>query len=181
MRPHSYSSEGIVLNRHNFGEADRILSVYTKTGGRISIMAKGVRRPASRKRGHIELFNLVKFQAISGNGMDLMTEAEVIDDFKEIRLSLKKVSLAYYIMEVINKITHEGESNIELFNLIFTNLEKLKTTKKLKELRLDFITKLLILMGYWPENKILDNPDEELEKVIERQIYSQRVGKRMIQ
>lgn len=181
MRPHSYSSEGIVLNRHSFGEADRILSVYTKTNGRVSLMAKGVRRPASRKRGHIELFNLVKFQAISGNGMDLMTEAEVVDDFKEIRSSLKKVSLAYYFMEVINKITHEGESNIELFNLIVNNLETLKTTKRLKDLRLDFITKLLILMGYWPENKLLSNPDEELERVIERQIYSERVGKRMIQ
>jgi len=179
MRPHSYSSEGIVLNRHNFGEADRILSVYTRTGGRISLMAKGVRRPASRKRGHIELFNLVRFQAIGGNGMDLMTEAEVVEDFKEIRSSLKKISLAYYFMEVVNKITHEGESNIELFNLIFSNLEKLKTTKRLKDLRLNFVVNLLILMGYWPENKTLPNPDEELEKVIERQIYSERVGKRL--
>ena len=181
MRPHSYSSEGIVLSRRNYGEADRILSLYSKDHGRISLMAKGVRRPASRKRGHIEVFNLVKFQAVSGNGMDLMTEAEVVDDFKELRSSLKKVSLTYYFMEVVGKITHEGEPNTELFNLILTNLEKLKTAKRLKELRLDFITKLLILMGYWPHGQNLDNPDEELEKVIERQIYSERVGKRMIQ
>lgn len=181
MKPHSYSSEGIVLSRRNFGEADRILSVYSKEHGRISLMAKGVRRPKSRKRGHIEVFNLVKFQAISGAGMDLMTEAEVVEDFAMIRKSLNKISLAYYFMEVIGKITHEHESNVDLFNLIFDSLDKLKITKKLKELRLDFISKLLVLMGYWPHDKDLVNPDEELEKVIERQIYSERVGKRMIQ
>ena len=181
MKPHSYSGEGIVLNRRNYGEADRILSVYTKYHGRISLMAKGTRRPKSRKRGHIEVFNLVKFQAVSGHGIDLMTEAEVIEDFASIRKSLKKISLTYYFMEVISRITHEGESNIELFNLIFNTLTKLETTKKLRELRLDFVGKLLVLMGYWPHDKDLDNPDEELEKVIERQIYSERVGKRMIQ
>ncbi len=181
MKPHSYSGEGIVLGRRNFGEADRILSVYTKNYGRISLMAKGTRRPSSRKRGHIEIFNLVKFQAVAGNGIDLMTEAEVVEDFAMFRKSLKKVSLAYYLMEVIGKITHEQESNVDLFNLILDNLSKLKVTKKLKELRLDFISKLLVLMGYWPQQQKLLNPDEELEKVIERQISSVRVGKRMIQ
>ncbi|HET7099484.1 MAG TPA: DNA repair protein RecO [Patescibacteria group bacterium] len=181
MKPHSYSSDGIVLSRRNFGEADRILTLYTKYYGRVSAIAKGARRPKSRKRGHIEVFNLVKFQAVTGHGIDLMTEAEVVDDFKEIRQSLKKISLAYYFMEVINKITHEGESNTNLFNLILNSLTSLKTAKKLKVLRLDFISKLLILMGYWPHGVLLPNPDEELEKVVERQIYSKRVGKRMIQ
>ncbi len=179
MKPHSYPGEGIVLGRRNFGEADRILSLYTKTHGRISLIAKGVRRPKSRKRGHIEVFNLVKFQAISGQGIDLMVEAEVIEDFSQIRKSLRKVSLAYYFMEVVGKITHEQESNIDLFNLISDNLLKLKTTKKLKELRFDFMLKLLTLLGYWPHGQLLPNPDEELEKVIERQIYSERVGKRL--
>ena len=95
MKPHSYTSEGIVLARRNYGEADRILSVYSKDHGRIALMAKGIRRPKSRKRGHVEVFSHVKFQSISGRGIDLMTEAEIVDDFKEIRKSLKKVSLAY--------------------------------------------------------------------------------------
>lgn len=180
MKPHSYSSEGIVLARRNYGEADRILSVYSKTHGRISLMAKGVRRPSSRKRGHIEVFNLIKFQAVPGRGLDLMTEAEVIDDFKEIRQTLKKISLAYYLAEVVGKITHEGESSIEIYQLILKTLEKLKTTKALKDLRIDFISRLLVLMGYWPADQYLTNPDEKLEEVIERQISSVRVGKIML-
>lgn len=180
MKPRSYTSEGIILGRKNYGEADRILSVYSKDHGRLSLMAKGIRRPKSRKRGHLEIFSLLNFQATTGHGIDLMTEADISDDFSEIRKSLPKVSLAYYFMEVIGKITHENEKNQELFDLILDSLNKLKGETKLKTLRFDFIQKLLTLMGYWPEGKVLTSPDEVLEEVIERQISSVRVGKRML-
>ncbi len=180
MKLHSYSSEGIVLARRNYGEADRILSVYTKNHGRISLIAKGIRRPKSRKRGHLEIFSYIRFQAATGRGLDLMTEAEVIDDFKEIRKNLKKVSLAYYFCEVVGKITHEGEVNERLFDLILENLEKLKSETELKKLRLDFILRLLILLGYWPAEKQLLDIDNKLEEVIERQINSVRVGRMML-
>jgi DNA repair protein RecO (recombination protein O) len=180
MGSHSYNSEGIVIGRRNFGEADRILSIYTKDHGRISLIAKGIRRPKSRKRGHVEVFSLVKFQANSGHGIDLMTEADISDDFKEIRASLPRITLAYYFMEVVGKITHEGEKNEELFNLIRSSLNKLKSEKKLKDMRMAFILKLLTILGYWPEGKVMTDPDEALEEVVERQIYSKRVGKRMV-
>lgn len=179
MKPRNYTSEGIVLARKNYGEADRILSVYSKNYGRISLMAKGTRRPKSRKRGHIEVFNYIKFQAALGRGMDIMTEAEIIDDFAEVRKSLKKISLAYYLSEVVGRISHEGEPNNELFNLILATFTKLKTTKALKRLRTDFVRNILVLQGFWPENLALPNPDEVLEEVIERQVFSVRVGKQL--
>jgi DNA repair protein RecO (recombination protein O) len=181
MKPHAYTSEGIVLARRNFGEADRILVLYTRNFGKISLLAKGVRRPKSKKRGHVEIFNKIKFQAVSGKGLDLMTEAEVAEDFSEIRGSLRRISLAYYLMEVIGRITHEGEENTKVYNLLLDSLLKLKSTKMLKKLRLGFITDLLITLGYWPSDKPLYSPDEKLEEVIERQIYSERVGKRMVE
>lgn len=180
MKPRSYTSEGIVLGRRDFGEADRILILYTKNFGRVSLIAKGVRRPKSRKRGHVEVFNQVSFQAVSGRGIDLMTEAEVIDDFKEVRKSLKKISLAYYFSEVIGRITHEQEPNVELYILILEYLNSLKTAVELKKLREDFVLELLTLTGYWPKGKQMDDPDEKLEEVIERQINSVRVGKMML-
>ena len=84
-------------------------------------------------------------------------------------------------MEVVGKITHESEKNEELFDLILGSLNKLKSETKLKEMRLDFVLKLLIIMGYWPHGQKLANPDEALEEVIERQIYSERVGRRMLE
>lgn len=180
MNPRTYTSEGIVLARKNYGEADRIISVFSKDKGRIELIAKGARRPKSRKRGHIEVFNRVKFQAVTGRGLDIMTEAEVIDDFKQVRGSLKKISLAYYFMEVVGRITHGGEGNTGVYDLLLESLEKLKTTNLLKKLRLDFLNKLLVTLGYWPQGELLSDPDQKLEEVIERQIYSKRVGKRML-
>lgn len=180
MKPRSYTSEGIILGRRNFGEADRILSIYSKDKGKISIMAKGVRMPKSRKRGHLEVFSQVKFQATSSRGMDIMVEVEVSNDFEGIRGNLAKISLAYYFCEVVSKITHEGEHSFELYSLIVRNLNELKDGKGLKLLRFNFVQELLTVMGYWPNNLKLPNPDEVLEEVIERQIYSSRVGKRMV-
>lgn len=181
MKPHSYSDEGVVLARRNFGEADRILVIYSKNHGKTSLIAKGVRRPKSRKRGHIEIFNLVRFQEVAGRGIDLMTEAEVINNFKEIRKDLKKVSLAYYFCEVIGKITHDGEANFEVYDLLTASLEKLKDERELKRLRLDFVLRLLTLLGFWPKGKVLLDVDKKLEEVIERQINSVRVGKMMLE
>ncbi len=181
MKLNNYSSEGIVLARRNYGEADRIISLYSKDRGRITLLAKGIRRPKSRKRGHLEIFSLVKYAAAGGHGIDTMTEAEVKDDFSKVRHDLAKVSLAYYFMEVVGKITHEQEKNEQLFNLLLIFLNKLKSEKKLKSIRRDFIFRLLTLLGYWPESRAMENPDKELEYVVERQIASVRVGKRMLE
>lgn len=181
MIPHSFTSEGFILVRRNYGEADRILDIYSKENGKISLIAKGVRRPGSRKRGHLEIFSKIKFQAANGKGIAIMTEAETIDGYGSIRKSIKKISLAYYFVEVLSKATHEGEENSELFDFVCNVMEKLKTAKKLRDLRLEFVTGILKILGYWPKNKTIDSPDERLDEVLERQIYSKRVGKLMLE
>ena len=175
-----YSAEGIILARKNYSEADRILSVYTKPQGRISLIAKGVRRTGSRKRGHLEIFSYIKFSASRGKGIDLITEVETIDSFKDIRKDLKKVALAYYFMEVVGKATHEHEKNEELFELVLEYLNRLKISRSLKSLRLNFVLELLTVTGFWPRGKPLPDPDNFLEQITERQINSFRVGKKIL-
>ena len=127
------------MARRNYSEADRILVVYSKYYGKLSLLAKGVRKPKSRKRGALEVFTHIKFAAARGKNLDIITEVEIIDAFDTVRNDLKKVSLAYYFMEVIDKITREQEKNETLFKLILTYLKKLQFTKSLKKLRADFI------------------------------------------
>lgn len=180
MIPHSYTSEGFVLSRRDFGEADRLIDIYSKEKGKISLIAKGVRRPKSRKRGHLEIFAKIRFQTTIGAGMGIMTEAETVDDYTEIRSSMKKISLAYYFMEVAGKITHEGGESAGVFYLLSDFMNDLKTATRLKELRVNFVTKLLKQLGFWPKDKDLPFPDEKLEEILERQIHSIRVGKIML-
>lgn len=177
----SYSDEGVILARRNYSEADRILSVYTKNHGRISLIAKGIRRPQSKKRGHLEVFSYMKFQASKGRSLDLMIEAEIIDNFTQIRKNLKKISLAYYFMEVIGRTTHEAEPHGEIFDLIIRYLRTLKSETKLKKLRTNFVTETLSVLGFWPKGKSLPNPDSKLEEVVERQLSSVRVGKKLVE
>lgn len=177
MKPRSYTSEGVVLAKKNYGEADKILVIFSKKFGKVSLIAKSIRRPKSRKRGHLEVFNKITFQGIKGQGLDLLTEAEVIDDYKHLRQDLKRVSVAYYFCEVVGKITHEGEAHEDVYLLLASSLQRLQTEKQLKSFRLDFIFKLLTILGYWPKDKTLIDHDNVLEEVIERSINSMRVGK----
>lgn len=183
MRPKHYSSEGIVLARRNYGETDRILVVYSKAFGKISLMAKGVRKLKSRKRGSIEVFSYIKFAAARGKNLDLITEVEVIDSFLKVRKNLKKVAVAYYFMEVIGRVTRDDEKNEKLFFLLAEFLGNLRgptSLNSLKKLRKDFVYYTLVFLGFWPMRKPMDNPDYVLEDVVEREMSSARVGKKLL-
>ncbi len=176
----TYSSEGFILARKKYGEADRILILFTKDHGKISYMAKGVRKVTSRKRGGIEIFNHIKFSAVKGESLDILTEVHVIDSYDAVRKDLKKVSLAYYFCEVLGRVTRDGEKHVELFEIMEDALEGLKNGEGFKELRLSFVKNVLVSVGFWPHDKVMDNPDAVLEGVIERDVASVRVGKRML-
>ncbi len=180
MKQRSYSTEGIVLSRKNFGEADRILVVLSKDFGKISLIAKGIRRIKSKKRGHLEIFSKVKFSAIRGHGMDIMLEASTLNDFAGVRINLNKISLAYYFCEVVNKITHEDGHPSTVYSLLSTALVELEVTTELKKLRLKYIYDLLTNMGYWPEGEKIIDADIVLDDVLERKINSIRIGKQIL-
>ncbi|MFZ5932912.1 MAG: DNA repair protein RecO [Patescibacteria group bacterium] len=180
MTPRSYSDEGIVLARKNHGEADRILSVFSRNHGRLSLLAKGVRKTTSKKRGHIEVFSRMKFAAVHTRGLDIITEAEIIDNFQLVRKNLKKVALAYYFMEVAGRTTREGEPHYELYTNVLKNLDKLTTAKELKKLRKQFVYEVLTSLGFWPKGRVLLDPDAKLMEVMERNLATVRVGKRFL-
>lgn len=176
----SYTTEGIVLARTNFSEADRFLVIYTKHFGKIRLLAKGIRKPKSRKRGSLEVFSRVKFSVHKGKGFDIMTEAETIDLFAGIRKNLNRTALAYYYSEVIDKITKEDEKIEQLYGFLVEKFERLSKAGGLKRERENFINGVLVILGYWPRNQKMENHDHLLESIIERQISSKKIGKRIL-
>ncbi len=180
MVPRRYSSEAIVLARRNFGEADRILVVYSKHYGKLHLIAKGVRKPKSRKRGSLEVFSHIKFAAARGKNLDIVTEVEIINSFQDVRKNLKKVAVAYFIVETVGRLTREGEKNLKLYSDILENIGMLKTSHRLRKLREQFVYDTLVLSGFWPKGKKMNNPDSTLESVVEREMNSKRVGKKLL-
>lgn len=180
MRPRTYSSEAVVLSRKNYGEADRILTVFSRHFGKLRLLAKGVRKPRSRKRGHIEVFSRIRFSVSKGNWLDIITEAELIDSYDIIRKDLKKVAVAYYICEVMNYATREEEKNQDIFEKLVFYLSLIGRENKLGIIRKQFVYDILVDLGFWPKGKILQNPDLMIEEIIERKLGSARVGKKVL-
>ena len=171
-----------MISRKNYSEADRILTVYSKHYGKLNLIAKGVRRLGSRKRGHIEVFSQIKFSAVRGFDIDILTEAELINPLKEIRHDLKKVAVAYFFMESVKRLIQNEEKNEELYFFLIKYLRDLSNNAKfLKELRERFVSELLVLLGYWPDGRTIDKPDNFLKEITEREMWSIRVGKRILQ
>ena len=169
------------MARRNFGEADRILVLYTRDFGRVSVIAKGVRKLTSRKRGHVEVFSQISFSAVKTHGIDIMTEAETVDSFEDVRADLRKIALAYYFCEAIGKTTHEGEENRELYERIIYYFQQLKKERKLRTLRNDFVHDLVVILGFLPKGKKIDDIFDFFEDVTERKLSSERVGKKMLE
>src|SRR3989344_7607887 len=107
----SYKAEGIVIRRKSFGEADRILTVFTKKHGKIKVLAKGVRRITSRRGPNVELFNQVELIIHQGKSFDILTEAQVLNTFQSIRKNLDLVGLAFHICEVVDGLCPEDQSH----------------------------------------------------------------------
>jgi DNA repair protein RecO (recombination protein O) len=143
-------------------------------------MAKGIRKPRSRKRGALEVFSHARFSAARGKNLDIVTEVELIDSLDSIRRNLKKTAVAYFLVEVVRRLTREGEKNEKYYVLILKYLKMLKKSKALRELRENFIFDSLVILGFWPKDRKMDNPDLVLSDIIERELSSVRVGKKML-
>lgn len=180
MKPRRYSSEAIVLARRSFSEADRILVVFSKHYGKLHLLAKGVRKPKSKKRGSIEVFSLIKFSAARGKSLDLVTEVELIDSYRAIRKDLKKVAVAYFFVETIGRVTREEAKHPDVYKLLLSYLKKLESTRSLRKLRKVFVYETLTALGFWPRGKTMQNHDKILESVTERGMNSKRVGKKLL-
>jgi len=175
-----YKTEGIILQNRNYSEADNIVTIFTKTQGKVVVIAKGVRKPKSRKRGSLELFNHVKLSVSQTRGMGIITEAEIVASHKKVRSSLNKASLAYYFSEVITALTREEEKNERLFAYTLKLFKFLESAKELKKLRKAFVKDILVILGFWPASKPLLDPDQVLEEVIEKKLKTPSIGKKLL-
>ena len=171
----TYKTEGVVLKRINFGEADKIITVYSKHFGKLTLLAKGIRRMTSRKRGNLEVFNQVKFFAVKGKGMDIVTETELIESFESGRKDLKKIACAYQLCEMVDKLTVEESEQDGAYELLSEHLKKLDTLSlgNYSFFLGNFGLTLLKLLGFWPRNKPVPKDFKTslfIEEIIEKEL-----------
>ena len=101
---------GYVLRRTNYGEADRIVNLITPLG-KISAIAKGVRKEKSKLAGGIEMFSLSDYNIHCGKGdMGVITSAKMIRHYSEIVKDLDKLEIASVFLRQINKFAESSDS-----------------------------------------------------------------------
>ena len=150
-RERLYRTEAIVLKRTDFGEADRLLILYTPGLGKLRAIAKGVRKPTSRKSGHVELFTHSQLLIAKGRDLDIVTQAETLHAFRPLREDLRRITYAYYVVELVDQFTEEGIENRPLFDLLLAMLTWLGEAADLGLTTRFFELRLLDYVGYRPQ------------------------------
>ena len=116
--PRRYTTDAIVLSRFDLGEADRVLTVITPAGGKLKVIAKGIRRPTSRIGGSLEPFAELTVALARGRTFDVVTQVSVGHAWLNLRDSLEGAATAWYLAELADRSLEERHAAEPLYALL---------------------------------------------------------------
>ena len=122
-----YRDEAVVLRTHKLGEADRIITVLSRSHGRVRAVAKGVRRTTSRWGARLEPFTHVDLQLAEGRSLDVVTQAETLTPFhSRIGLDYDRYTAGTAMLETAERVvTEEKEPALQQYLLLVGGLRAL--------------------------------------------------------
>lgn len=163
---------GIVLKRVNFGESDRVVTIFSKEKGKISVVAKGIRRIKSRRAPHLEPLNEVALILHRGRNFDLVSEAKGLHT-PPLHKDLKSMSFAFYAAEIIDKLLPDAEPHEAVYDLFQKFLQKSSLSENnVKE----FTLQLLWQLGFLPRGQFPKiGVNNFVEQVAEKRIRSKKL------
>ncbi len=145
----AYVAEAIVTGARRYGEADRLLTLFTRDRGRIGAIAKSARKPKSSIRGATEPFIRAKFELAEGRSLSIVRSAEILNPNLELREHWTRLQLAGHVAEIANKMSVEGVPDPGLYDLLA------KAIEQIGEGRIDAVAKfkvgLLDHLGVFPD------------------------------
>ncbi len=166
--------EAVVLRHSDWGEADRLLGLFTREQGKLRAIAKGARKVRSRKAGHLEPFTRVSLLLARGRDFWIVTQADTVDAYLPLREDLVRTSYAGYVMELLDRFTYEEGENRALFNLLVDTLHRLSEDDDFFIALRYFEIRLLDHLGFRPQLQQCVQGGEEIRA--EDQFFSARAG-----
>src|SRR5881296_3547180 len=157
MAGRTYKTEAVVLRSFRFGEADRVLHLYTLDRGRLGAVAKGIRKTKSRFGARLEPLSHVELMLHQGSGeLQTVTGVELLRSHHEAREQQYRLGVGLLAAEAMLRLFTEQEANARAFQALtrfldlLDDLEPLTARPSLDPLALSFQLKLLWLSGYLP-------------------------------
>jgi DNA repair protein RecO (recombination protein O) len=151
MTSRVYQTAAIIIKRYKFGEADRLLTLFTADFGKVRAIAKGAMRPGSKLGGNVELLIHSQMMLARGRNLDIVTQAQAIDIFLPIRDSLELMSCGFYLSELVDTFTEENVEDKEMFDLFLNTLKELAEAREGERILRYFELRLLSHLGYRPQ------------------------------
>ncbi len=146
-----YRCDAIVLARMDFGEADRIITLYSRQHGKLRVIAKGARRPLSRLGPHLEYFTRSRLMLSKGRDLDIVTGADTTEGHLGIRDDLQAFGHASHMVEILARLTEDRQENAAVFDLLASSLQLLADGVDPFHVTRHYELALLTLLGYRPE------------------------------
>lgn len=144
-------TQGIVLRRTDYGEADRIVVFLTPDHGKVSVVAKGVRRLKAKLAGGIELFSVSSITFIKGRGdLGTLTSARLEKNYSTIVTDIARVQLGYELIKLLSNTVEDdaGKEFFEVLQRAFAALDDKAVPAEL--IRVWFSAQMLLLTGHTP-------------------------------
>ncbi len=142
----------ISLRKFDYSETSQILHLYTRDHGKVHCIAKGAKRKKSAFHGPFDvvtLYEVIRLEKQPG-ALDLLTAAEAVRDWRELRSDFARFSAASYCCDLVDEFTLEGQPQPELFDLLRATLEDLAKGRALAEAVFVFEGRLLRILGHAP-------------------------------
>jgi DNA repair protein RecO (recombination protein O) len=156
-------TKAIIIKKQNTNEFDQWVVCYTEEFGKLKTIAKSILKPNSIQAHHLDMFNLVEFELVNGRGLPIITSAQVINSFLNLKNQFIKIAVASFFAEVIDKMVFENDQDKNLWSFLVFIMEELnkKETYPLKLMRQGQL-KLLEILGYFPETDFCKVCDDKL-------------------
>jgi len=155
-----YRTQGIFLKKEDRGEADQLFTIYTKDYGKLEVLGKAIRKIKSKLRPGAELFYFSEIEFIQGKAYKTLTDAILIDKFKNLKENLQRLNQALQIADSLDSLTGKEEKDDAVWQLLFQAFQRLNATyqnkvfeeeEKLEITYYYFLWNLFSLLGFKPE------------------------------
>jgi DNA repair protein RecO (recombination protein O) len=150
-RSRLYRTPAVILKRMDLGEADRIVTLFSRDEGKVRAVAKGVRRTTSRAAGHLEPFTLSDVLLAVGRELDVISQVDTLESFRTVREDLELTTHAYYLAEAVDLLTEDRQENRAVFDILVASLQALVAAADPRLVLVAFHLNLFEALGYRPE------------------------------
>jgi DNA repair protein RecO (recombination protein O) len=169
----TYQTLGIILSKTDRGQADQLFSIYTSNHGKISALGRGTKKIESKLNCQLQFFCVINLMIAVGRNYDHIAGALIVQDFCPLKKNIKKIVMASFGLELVDKLTKLSQSEEKIFDLLFKYLVFINSSaispKAWSVLRRRFVNQLLILSGLGPKADIASDP-EKLDIFLKNQL-----------